>query len=73
MPRSYNEKTQEILKDFLQVLSTYDAIDPDFLAALHQMTNDGKLGNHTRIRQSIALLEAKANELQDKHHRGPQL
>jgi monomeric isocitrate dehydrogenase len=70
MSQRYSEETQKILKDFLETLSKNRNIDADLLVELRQMTNDGNLGNRTRIQQSIAILEAKADELQDRHHTG---
>ena len=68
MSQRYSEETRKILKDFLETLSKNRNIDADLLVELRQMTNDGNLGNRTRIQQSIAILEAKADELQDRHH-----
>ena len=70
MPQSYSEETQEILADLLQMLSTCKDIAPDFLAELRKMTDEGELGDRTRIRRSIAIIKAKADELQDRQHRG---
>ena len=72
MTQRYSEETQRILKDFLETLGKDKSIDTNLLAELRQMMNDGKLGTRTRIQQAIANLEAKADELQDRHHTGSQ-
>ena len=70
MPQSYSEETQDILEDLLRMLSKYEEVDPDFLAELRKMTDEGELGDRTRIRRSISIIKAKADELQDRQHRG---
>jgi hypothetical protein len=65
--QQYSEATQEILQDFLHALNARADIDPDFLAKLHRLTTEGKLGHRTQIQRSIVTLEAKADELQDRH------
>ena len=54
----------------MQTLSKSEDVDPDFLAELRRMTDEGELGNRTWIKRSIAILKAKADELQDRQHKG---
>lgn len=72
MTQRYSEEAQRILRDFLETLGKDKSIDADLLAELRRMMNGGKLGTRTRIQQAIDNLEAKADELQDRHHTGSQ-
>ncbi len=65
MAQAYGEETQKILDDFLEKLGEDANIDAEFLAELRKMVSSGTLDDPTRIRQAVANLEAKANELYD--------
>jgi hypothetical protein len=63
--RAYDEETQKILDDFLEKLGEDANIDAEFLAELREMVGGGTLDDPTRIRQAVANLKAKADELHD--------
>jgi hypothetical protein len=63
--QAYDEETQKILDDFLEKLGEDANIDAEFLAELREMVGSGTLDDPTCIRQSVANLKAKADELHD--------
>lgn len=65
MSHRYGRQTRVILEDFLDVLSRNKKVDPHFIAELRTMIRSGHLDNPSRIRQAVAKLEERANDLQN--------
>lgn len=65
MSQKYSEETREILADFLRALGQREEFDPQLMAELRRLTDEGRLGHHSQIKQIIEMMEAHGHEYED--------